>query len=89
MGVIAMGTGNDWVRTYGIPSDYEKAVEVIAAGKSFTQDVVKATYVGRSGSEESRYCVNVSGAGMDAAVDSSMQPLITRMAFFSGSILFS
>ena len=40
MGVIAVGTGNDWVRSYGIPTDYEKAVEVIAAGKTFTQDVV-------------------------------------------------
>lgn len=69
MGVIAVGTGNDWVRSYGIPTNYEEAVDVIAAGKCFSQDVVKATYVGRSGSEESRYCVNVSGAGMDAAVN--------------------
>lgn len=69
MGVIAVGTGNDWVRSYGIPTDYEKAVEVIAAGKTFTQDVAKATFVGRSGEQESRYCVNVSGAGMDAAVN--------------------
>ncbi len=69
MGVIAVGTGNDWVRSYGIPTDYEKAVEVIAAGKTFTQDVAKATYVGRSGEQESRYCVNVAGAGMDAAVN--------------------
>lgn len=69
MGVIAVGTGNDWVRSYGIPTDYEKAIEVIAAGKTFTQDVAKATYVGRSGEQESRYCVNVAGAGMDAAVN--------------------
>ena len=69
MGVIAVGTGNDWVRSYGIPTDYEKAIEVIAAGKTFTQDVAKATFVGRSGEQESRYCVNVAGAGMDAAVN--------------------
>lgn len=69
MGVIAVGTGNDWVRSYGIPTDYEKAIEVIAASKTFTQDVAKATFVGRSGEQESRYCVNVSGAGMDAAVN--------------------
>lgn len=69
MGVIAVGTGNDWVRSYGIPTDYEQAIDVIAAGKTFTQDVAKTTYVGRSGEQESRYCVNVAGAGMDAAVN--------------------
>lgn len=69
MGVIAVGTGNDWIRSYGIPTEYEKAVDVIVAGKSFTQDVAKATFVGRSGEEESRYCVNVAGTGLDAAVN--------------------
>ncbi|MBQ1964655.1 MAG: diacylglycerol kinase family lipid kinase [Tidjanibacter sp.] len=69
MGVIAVGTGNDWIRTYGIPRSYEGAAEVIAAGKEFLQDVGKATYINRKGVEESRYCVNVSGAGMDAAVN--------------------
>lgn len=69
MGVIAVGTGNDWIRSYGIPSDYEGAIKVLAAGKTFVQDVAKVTYVNRQGESESRYCVNVSGAGMDAAVN--------------------
>ncbi|MBE6201081.1 MAG: diacylglycerol kinase family lipid kinase [Rikenellaceae bacterium] len=69
MGVVAVGTGNDWIRTYGIPRSYEGAVEVIAGGKELIQDVAKATYINRQGMEESRYCVNVSGAGMDAAVN--------------------
>ena len=54
MGVIAVGTGNDWIRTYGIPRSYEGAAEVIAAGKEFLQDVGKATYINRKGVEESR-----------------------------------
>ncbi len=69
MGVIPVGTGNDWIRSYGIPRDYESAIEVLVGGKEFVQDVAKATYVGRDGKEESRYCVNVSGAGLDAFVN--------------------
>lgn len=69
MGIIPVGTGNDWIRTFGIPRDYLKAVDIIASGKEFVQDVAKATYINRNGIEESRYCVNVSGAGLDAAVN--------------------
>lgn len=69
LGVIPVGTGNDWIRSYGIPREYEKAVEVIATGKEFVQDVAKGTYINRKGEPESRYCVNISGAGLDAAVN--------------------
>lgn len=69
LGVIPVGTGNDWIRSYGIPREYEKAVEVVATGKEFVQDVAKCTYINRKGEPESRYCVNISGAGLDAAVN--------------------
>lgn len=69
MGIIPVGTGNDWIRSFGIPRDYQAAVEVIAEGHEFIQDVAKVEYVGRRGEKESRYCINVSGAGLDAAVN--------------------
>lgn len=69
LGVIAVGTGNDWIRTHAIPSDYEEAAEVLARGNTHIQDVAKATFIGRKGTEESRYCVNVGGTGLDAAVN--------------------
>ena len=69
MGVIPVGTGNDWIRSYDLPRDYEGAIDVLVGGKEFVQDVAKATYVGRDGKEECRYCVNVSGAGLDAFVN--------------------
>ncbi len=69
MGVIPVGTGNDWIRTFGIPREYEAAIDVLVEGKEFVQDVAKATYTGRNGNPESRYCVNVSGAGLDAFVN--------------------
>ncbi|MBQ2247418.1 MAG: diacylglycerol kinase family lipid kinase [Tidjanibacter sp.] len=69
LGVIPVGTGNDWIRSFGIPRDYLKAVDIIAAGNEFVQDVAKVTYINRNGEEQSRYCINVSGVGLDAAVN--------------------
>ena len=69
MGVIPVGTGNDWIRSFAIPREYESAVRTIAEGKEFVQDVAKVTFINREGKEESRYCVNVTGAGLDADVN--------------------
>lgn len=69
LGVIPVGTGNDWIRTFGIPRDYLGAVKLIAAGKTFLQDVAKVKFVGRKGDQEERYCVNICGMGLDAAVN--------------------
>lgn len=69
MGVIPVGTGNDWIRSYAIPREYQSAVDVIASGKEFVQDVIKVKYQGRQGNQEERYCVNICGMGLDAAVN--------------------
>lgn len=68
-GVVPVGTGNDWIRTHRIPRDYMEAVKVIAGGKEFVQDVAKVRYVNRNGEKEERYCVNICGMGLDAAVN--------------------
>ena len=65
--VVAVGTGNDWVRTFGISNRYQDAVKAISEGYSFLQDVGVVSY------EEAHYCqsrymANVAGAGFDAHV---------------------
>ena len=67
IGVIAVGTGNDWVRTFGIPRNYTAAIRAIKEGHSFLQDVGKVTYT-ESKFEQSRYMANVAGLGFDAYV---------------------
>ena len=47
MGVIPVGTGNDWIRSFAIPREYESAVRTIAEGKEFVQDVAKVTFINR------------------------------------------
>ena len=65
--VIAVGTGNDWVRTFGIPRNYSAVVRAIKEGHSFLQDVGRVTYT-ESQFEQTRYMANVAGLGFDAYV---------------------
>lgn len=67
LAVIAVGTGNDWVRTFGIPRNYTTAIRAINEGRSFLQDVGKVTYT-ESKVEHVRYMANVAGLGFDAYV---------------------
>lgn len=67
LAVIAVGTGNDWVRTFGIPRNYSAVVRAINEGYSYMQDVGKVTYT-ESKVEQTRYMANVAGLGFDAYV---------------------
>jgi YegS/Rv2252/BmrU family lipid kinase len=67
VGVIPVGTGNDWIRTFGIPDSYEKALQIIKKGKSVFQDVGEIFKTNNT-SFEPRYFVNIVGFGFDAMV---------------------
>ena len=67
LAMIPVGTGNDWVRTHNIPTDYAKAVEVIKAGRIVAHDAGKV-YYNREGIQQTRYFINMVGMGFDAAV---------------------
>ena len=67
LAVIAVGTGNDWVRTFGIPRNYSAAIRAIKEGCCYLQDVGKVTYT-ESKYEQTRYMANVAGLGFDAYV---------------------
>lgn len=67
LSVIAVGTGNDWVRTFSLPRNYSAAIRAIKEGYSFLQDVGRVTYT-ESNFEQTRYMANVAGLGFDAYV---------------------
>ncbi len=67
LAVIAVGTGNDWVRTMGIPPSHRDAIRAIKQGYTFLQDVGVVTYE-EAHYRQSRYMANVAGAGFDAMV---------------------
>ena len=66
IGVIPSGTGNDWIRTHKIPSDYKRAIKVILNQKTKTQDVGRLTVSG--GKTSSVVFINYSGMGFDCFV---------------------
>lgn len=65
--IISLGTGNDWVKTSGVPKEIESAVDLLKTGKPFLQDVGVATYFA-GGKPQQRYFHNFAGVGFDAYV---------------------
>lgn len=68
LAVIAVGTGNDWIRMFGIPRKYSEAIKAIVAGHSFLQDVALLSYH-KANYKQTRYMANVAGVGFDAFVN--------------------
>lgn len=67
VGMIPVGTGNDWGRMFHIPHDYKEAIDVLKKGDTFLQDGGMVSYQ-NSLSKKERYFVNIAGIGFDAAV---------------------
>lgn len=67
IGMIPVGTGNDWGRMFGIPLVYEGAVQVIRECKTMLHDVGIIEYV-NEGRKAKRYFLNIAGLGFESAV---------------------
>jgi len=68
LATIPLGTGMDFVRTYGIPSRFDDAVRTAVDGQARAIDVGRVTYRTWAGDEAERYVCNVGSVGMSAAV---------------------
>jgi YegS/Rv2252/BmrU family lipid kinase len=68
LATLPLGTGMDFVRTYGIPTSFDDAVRVAVGGSTRTIDAGRVSYRTWSGGEDERYFANVSSAGMSGAV---------------------
>jgi YegS/Rv2252/BmrU family lipid kinase len=68
LATIPLGTGMDFVRTYGIPTRFDDAVRTALEGRTRTIDVGRVVYREWSGLESERYVANVGSVGMSAAV---------------------
>ncbi|MFC2080199.1 diacylglycerol/lipid kinase family protein [Bacteroidota bacterium] len=67
LGMISVGTGNDWGRMFNIPADYEEAISTIKNQKTFIQDAGVVTYC-RNNKSWQRYFINIAGMGFGAKV---------------------
>ncbi len=67
LGMISVGTGNDWARMFNIPADYEGAVLTIKEQKTLISDAGLVSYR-KNGKEWNRYFINIAGMGFGARV---------------------
>ena len=90
LAVLPRGTGDDFARTFGIPGDFDRAVEIAANGRVRTLDIGRARYVSLEGSEEERYFVNFAGAGISGAIAkrgaATSRRFGARLAYFWATI---
>lgn len=64
LGLVPLGTGNDFARSIGIPADLEGALKVLAEGRTRRVDVA----VARIGGGEPRCFLNMSAGGFSGKV---------------------
>ncbi len=69
LGVLPLGTANDFARTLGIPREVDAACEVIAHGKVVDVDL---------GVADDRHYVNVASLGLSVAVSRAVTPGLKR-----------
>ncbi|HET6174263.1 MAG TPA: diacylglycerol kinase family protein [Gaiellales bacterium] len=67
LAILPFGTGRDTIRTYGIPKQAGRALELLRGGRARTIDLGRATF--RTGSGEgSRWYINIGSCGLTGAV---------------------
>lgn len=87
IGVVPIGTGNDWVRTHQIPKDIKKAIEIIKNGNIKKQDVGKITLENQI--EKPVYFINLAGIGFDGYIVSKVEKIkwLGALSYFFGALL--
>ena len=80
LGVVAAGSGCDFVRTFGLPGDVTRSCQHLTGENTYALDIGKVTYTGPDGESVTRYFPNIAEVGLGAAVATRAG----RMARFYG-----
>lgn len=74
LGIIPVGTGNDFCRTHKIPVNYSSAIEIIANRRVVNHDVGQII----AGDSSVKYFINIAGCGYDGFVASKINRLSSQ-----------
>ena len=64
IGVMPIGSGNDWIKSMGLPHDFDAIISILSDGTTGQMDVVKV----RMGNGSCKYMANIGGTGFDSHV---------------------
>jgi len=65
LGIIPLGTGNDWIKTYNIEKDYKLAIQILKQNNTVFQDI---GFLKLEKSKQEVYFNNLAGIGFDGHV---------------------
>jgi len=77
VGVIPVGTGNDWIKTFGIPNHYKEAIRILQNRETIRQDIGCISYTVDNQIKKC-YFANMAGFGFDAMVAEKTNALKNR-----------
>jgi diacylglycerol kinase (ATP) len=75
LGLIPLGSGNDWARSFGINKGIDSIVDLILGGRKRFQDIGMIEFVD---SQSIRYFINMAGIGFDANTAMKVNEIKTR-----------
>ena len=86
LGIIPIGTGNDWVKTYNIPLDFKKAIEIIKEQNTVNQDIGKIKIINTG---KIVYFNNLAGIGFDGYVVNKVHKFknLGFLAYLAGALV--
>lgn len=90
LGLLPLGTGNDFVRSLGIPVDLDGAIDVIRNGKPRLVDAGRVVCRGPDGCEVQAWFANEVSFGLSGLVvdlvNRASKPLAGRLSFLVGTL---
>ena len=86
LGILPAGTGGDFRRNLGIPSNPREAAAKLKSGETKTIDVGRASFLNHENEPTSRFFLNVSSLGLSASIIERVKTT-TSLGWLPGDLL--
>ncbi|HHH50282.1 MAG TPA: diacylglycerol kinase family lipid kinase [Saprospiraceae bacterium] len=83
--LLSVGTGNDWVKTHGIPTKPDLFFQQLKTGEICYQDIGQADFY-KNGIPQKRYFANIAGMAYDAFV---VKLISEQSSSFSNKMIYT